>query len=179
MKFTYIFLFLVFALTIPTWAQDQPGDADWKTLTTEEFEIKYPADWSLDQSGQMGTSFILMSLASDSSDLFRENVNLVIQDLSGLSLTLDKYVELSTQQIQRLATNGKIIQSERIEKKELAYHKMVYTADQGIYKLQFVQYYWIIGEQAYVLTLTCSQDQFAAYQEVGMTILDSFSIKED
>jgi hypothetical protein len=40
--------------------------------------------------------------------------------------------------------------------------------------LKFEQYYWVINEKAFVLTLTCEEDQFKNYKEVGEKILNSF-----
>ncbi len=35
--------------------------SDWKTLNQTSYSIQYPKTWELNQSGQMGTSFILFS----------------------------------------------------------------------------------------------------------------------
>ena len=63
----------------------------WKSLTENSYSINYPGNWELNKSGQMGTSFILFSPLSSEQDQFKENVNLLIQDLTGYNLDLDKY----------------------------------------------------------------------------------------
>ncbi len=146
-------------------------------LTKCAFSVQYPQDWELDDSGKMGTSFILFSAVASDKDSFRENVNLIIQDLTSLNLDLDKYVEISESQIKTMITDGKIMKSERITSGANQYHKVIYTGKQGDRKLQFEQYYWVINNEAYVLTLTCEKSQFSAYQEVGERILNSFQIK--
>lgn len=150
---------------------------EWASINEETYEINVPANWEVDQSGQMGTSFILFSPVVDEKDIFRENVNLLIQDLTGYDLNLDQFVELSEGQIKTLMTEGNMILSERKKQEEGEYHQFIYTAKQGIFDLKFEQYFWVIENQAFVLTLTCEEEEFKQYQETGEKILDSFVLK--
>ena len=180
-----ITLFLIFAISALACGQSQPKKSkikkeklsEWKSLSNDKFEIKYPSDWDVDQSGLMGTSFLIFSQITDESDNFKENVNLLVQDLSENKLTLDTFVESSENQIETAFVNGKLISSDRIKNNGREYHKLVFAGEQQIYDLQFEQYYWVIEDEAYVLTLTCEIDQFNNYKEVGEKILNTFKIK--
>jgi len=147
---------------------------DWKLLQENGYTLQYPQDWTLDQSGQSGTSFIVLSQPSSPDDLFRENVNLLIQDLTGLNMDLDKYTEISMDQINMMLTNGNIIENVRRKADGSAFQKVVYTGDQGVFKIYCEQYYWVRDKKAYVLTLTCETDQLDSYKEIGEQILNSF-----
>lgn len=149
----------------------------WETLSENGYFIQYPSDWQLDKSGQMGTSFILFSAQASDKDQFKENVNLLIQDLTGYNLDLDKYVEISENQIKTMVTDGNLMLSKRMKKGGREFQKTMYTGSQGIFKLKFEQYYWVIDNKAYVLTLTCEQSQFDAYKEAGEKILESFILR--
>ena len=151
----------------------------WKSLTENSYSINYPGNWELNRSGQMGTSFILFSPLSSEQDQFKENVNLLIQDLTGYNLDLDKYVEISEGQIKTIITNGKIIESKRITTENLNYQKVIYTGEQGMFNLKFEQYYWVVGDKAFILTLTCEESQFDNYQVKGEKILNSFNINQN
>ena len=160
--------------------KEQPNPADtiaWKGFNEEHYQLKYPSNWTLDQSGKIGTSVIFFSPSSDEADKFNENVNLIIQDLSGFDVTLDQYVKVSEGQVESVITDGKILMSDRKEKNEQEYQRIIYTGKQGEFNLKFEQYYWVIDEKAYVLTLTCEEDEFENYQETGETILNSFVLK--
>ncbi len=150
---------------------------DWESLTEDKYAIKYPSNWEVNKSGQMGTSFILFSPLLNESDKFKENVNLLIQDLTDYDLNLDQYVEISEGQIKTMVTEGKIISSERKKKDEREYQKMIYTGKQGIFNLKIEQYYWVIDNEAFVLTLTGEKEEFDKYQDIGEKILNSFEIK--
>ncbi|MCB0514565.1 MAG: hypothetical protein R2798_14190 [Chitinophagales bacterium] len=169
--------FVIINLTVFGQAIENNDLDRWGALTEENYSINYPDDWELNQSGIMGTSFILFSPISSEKDQFRENVNLLIQNLTGLNLDLNKYVEISVDQIRTILTDGKIITNERITTENLDYQKAIYTGKQGIFDLTFEQYYWVVGDNAFVLTLTCETGEFDNYQTVGEKILNSFNIK--
>jgi hypothetical protein len=154
-------------------AYDKVAD-DWKTLSEENFSISYPAVWQLDQSKAMGTTFVLFARGIEAGK-FRENVNLMIQDLTGMGLDLDKYVQMSEQQFKTMITNGKLISSKRI--KEGQYHEIVATGTQGVMDLKFKQYYWVRGNRAYVLTFTALQTTYDAYEALAGKVMNTFKVK--
>ncbi|MEO0582050.1 MAG: PsbP-related protein [Bacteroidota bacterium] len=149
--------------------------SDWQSLSFDQYTMTYPSDWEADTSGQLGTRFFIFSPLANESDAFRENVNLVIQDLTGYDMDLDQYAEISEGQIQTAITEGQIISSERKEKDGQAYHQMIYTGKQGIFDLKFEQHYWVKDNQAFVLTFTCEEKAFDAYQATGEKMLGSFA----
>ena len=151
---------------------------DWKIFEKSEYSIQYPSTWELNQSGQNGISFILLSKLDSAHDNFRENITLLIQNLSGANIDLNKYTEISENQIKTLATNSTLIESVRLKNEGLEFQKVIYTADQGIFHLKFEQYYWVVNEKAYVLTFSAKQDAFNSYKDVSEKILNSFKIKK-
>jgi hypothetical protein len=153
-------------------------NSDWKTLDQSNYTIQYPSTWELNQSGQMGTSFVLFSPLESDKDKFKENVNLLIQDLTGQNIDLDKYTEISEGQIKTMITNSALMESKRIKNGKDEYHKIIYSGDQGIFHLQFEQYYWVINDKAFVLTFTSEKDKFADFREIGEKILNSFIHKK-
>ncbi len=149
---------------------------EWSELKTKKYSIQHPSDWELDQSGEMGTDFIMFTPLDSEEDQFRENVNLMIQDLSAYNLDLDQYTEISVEQIKTVFINPDILESKKVKTTKGEYHYVNYTGDQGQYQLHFIQYYWVIGKEAYILTFTCEIDKFDAYKEIGAKILNSFKL---
>lgn len=149
---------------------------NWNTLSKDNYKIDYPKEWELNESGQMGTRLMLFSPVSSADDKFRENVNLMVQDLTAYNLDLDGFVQISKDQIKVMITDSEILESKRISGPGLDHHKIVYKGKQGQFNFKFVQYYWVKDNNAYVLTLTCQEDQFRAYESIGYNILDSFRL---
>ncbi len=185
-KYNTILKFLILFLSFPFIASGQSQESDtvsnesnkaWRFFNGSNYLISYPSEWELDLSGQMGTALIIFSPLETSQDQFKENVNLIIQDLSGHNINLDKYAEISEGQIKMMITNSTLIESKKVEDGSGEYHRMIYTGDQGIFHLKFIQYYWIKNEKAFVLTLTCEADKYLEYNKIGEGILNSFKLK--
>ncbi len=147
---------------------------EWETFNGSDYSIRYPSNWELNDSKQMGTSLILFSPIENSKDKFKENVNLIIQDLSAYNLDLDDFIEITLDQVKTMINNSTLLESKRIKSSNQEYHKLVYLGDQGVFNLKFEQYCWVINEKAYILTLTCERNKFPIYKVIGEKILNSF-----
>ncbi|MEM8529078.1 MAG: leucine-rich repeat domain-containing protein [Bacteroidota bacterium] len=178
MKYSHIPFLLLLLFSIKGFAQDMEKSGEvnqkWKTYQSDLFTIQYPESWTPDDSGTMGAQLFLFAPLESEQDRFRENINVLIQDIATFNLDLSSYADLSKRQIETMATNGEILESRRINLEDKEYHKMVYQADQGTLRLQFEQYYFIRNDKAFVVTLTCEADKFSTYQAVGEVILNSF-----
>ena len=144
---------------------------EWKVFSDSSFEILYPDTWELSET--RGVAFLALSQQINEQDLFRENVNLLIQDLKGTGLDLKKYTEISHAQIDEMIPNSKLISSQFYDD----YHEVVYQGDQNGQQLQFLQHYYVINEKAFVLTYTAQKTDFDRYLEVSRKIMDSFKLK--
>lgn len=146
-----------------------------KTYTTSAYSVHYPADWTLSLEGSNDVEFQLFSPLDSSDDTFRENVNLLVQDLRGQPVkTLDQYVGISESQIVAMLTDSEIQSSERLRRNGREFHKVEFSARQGKFLLKHVQYYFLDHTTVYALTFTSLADEFEANREKGLKILDSF-----
>ena len=148
----------------------------WTLLTENNYRIVYPENWELDQSGDNGTSFFLLSPLSDYKDKFKENVSLVIQDLRGHNLSLDKYVENYESKIGTIFMDGNLISSDRMKMKGSEFQKIVLTGKQGPLNFKSEQYYWVENNKAYALSFICEENQFDDFHGTGEKILNSFEL---
>ncbi len=150
---------------------------NWKLLDESGYSIQYPDTFELNKSGQMGMSFLILSKQTSANDLFRENINLIIQDLSGQNITLDDYVKISENQINTLISEGNLIESKRFSDKNKEFHRMIYSGKQGQLNLKWQNLFWIVNKKAYVLTLTCEVNQYDKYVSTAEKIMKTFIIK--
>lgn len=174
MKIYSLVLSAVLFLTI---SADAQNEAKWLTYQDDAYTMQYPNDWQLDQSGTMGAKIILFAPQTSATDQFRENVNLMEQDLSAYDLDLDDFVALSENQVKTAIKNGNLLLSERIKTKKGEYHKLVYSGDMGSQQLKFEQYFWVMGDTAIVLTYTGEINVFATFQDTAERIMNSLKIK--
>jgi len=177
MMMSTLFIFFVL-LNMDTTETTALPEGNWATLTQDNYSIQYPTTWDLDTSGEMGASFILFSPLDSKEDQFQENVNLLIQDLAGMGIDLDQFVAISEEQVKTMVTNSNLLESVRMKPAYGEYHKIIYTGDLGIYHIKYEQYYWVIGEKSYILTLTTELDTYDAFKETGERILNSFAFNK-
>lgn len=178
MKTINILLISMLLMSSQTWGQTAQKErtSAWKTYGDQSFSINYPGDWSLDTTSYKAARFILLSSPSSAEDRFKENINLIVQNLEDASFDLDKFSELSISQVKTMINNSKILESKRMKANGLDFHKIVYSGTQGEYKLSFEQYYWVMNQKAYVLTFTSELNQFEAYREVAEQIMNSLKL---
>jgi len=179
--------FLALVITCVACDQSPPKDAkrqvttetpkNWKLIDKPVYTVQYPDSFELDTSRQMGMSFMLLSKQLSDHDLFRENVNLIMENLPGKQIDLEKYIEISLGQIEMMITDINLIESKKITDKNGEYQKIIYTGKQGQYSLKWQQRYWVENNKAYILTLTCEVDQYDHYLTAGEDIMKTFRIK--
>ncbi len=170
LKLLSLFLLLPFALISQT-------NPEWKTLSSLYFTILYPATWQLDQSDVSQSSILFYSPLESSDDQFKENVNILIKDLSATYTDIKKFAEQSENQIKAMITNANILESNQVKLGKKTYHKIIYVGDFGPFHLKYEQYYYVEADKAYVLTFTSEQDKYESFKAIGEKILDSFTIK--
>ena len=145
--------------------------------TTDLYSIKYPASWIFSEDHAMGATFHILSPKDGASDVFNENVNLIIQDLTGTNIDLDAFVQLSEKQIEEMIGEGNIVRSERFTSGSLELHKVVYSGEFNGFELKLIQHYQIKDEKAYILTFTAQKSAYDRYKSFGQGILNSFRWK--
>ena len=169
-------LLFVFLL-IPTLLFSQTNNITLKTHADKDFSIKYPSNWELNSEGKMTTSFVLFAPLESAQDKFKENINLIIQDLSGYNIDLDAYTAISEQQLKKAVVNFKLIESKQIKNEKDTYHHIIYEGEQAGFKLHFQQQYRVKNNKAYVLTFTAELQSVKRFSEVATKILNSFQLK--
>jgi hypothetical protein len=139
-------------------------------------EIDHPSSWSVDTSGQFGTSYLLMSGLESDQDQFRENMSFMIQDLAGMKLTLKKFTAISEGQLEKIFTDCKILTNETVKNDQGEHQVMIYTGKQGIYDLRFEQKFWVIDDKAYIITYTCEQAKYETFKAISEKMIGSFKL---
>jgi len=154
------------------------GASSWSTLQKDKVSLRYPSTWTPNTEGSGMVDFFVLA-PPDSSDVrFRENVNLVIQDLGADSaMSLDELVKASLDALQSAFAGFELVSSHQLINARGHYQRFIYKSLQNGYPLEFIQEFQIIRKKAYILTFTSSQGKFDDHQELGEKILQSFAIE--
>ncbi len=147
----------------------------WKTFDEKEFSIQAPHTF---ERPKKKAGFIIFAPLESPDDKFKENVNLIIQDLAGKNIDLDKFTDISVEQIKNYIKNNEITENKKLKNENGEYQKFIYSGDVGAFSLKFEQYCWIVNEKAYILTFTAEKEKFDSnYQEFVEVVLNSFVLK--
>tara|TARA_R110001583_G_C5457012_1_gene391511 strand:+ start:92 stop:607 length:516 start_codon:yes stop_codon:yes gene_type:complete len=147
---------------------------DQKEINRNGYSISYPSSMRLDESGRNGIEFLLFTEKTNSNDNFRDNLNLIIQNLENLNINLDKFVEITETQIKN---NGKLILSERIKSDNYEFQRLVYEANLNNFDLKFIQYDFVKDEKAYILTFSVKLNEYDKYNIEMESIMSSFKLE--
>jgi len=146
------------------------------TFTKDNFKIEYPKSWRLDTSRIMGTELFIFSPLENEADKFSENVNVMIQNLSGQNINLEKYKQITEEQLSGMATDGKVFESSIVKTAKNSFYKIVYAMTQGKLRLKISSICFINKDKAYLATFTSEIDKYDSYQKIANDILSTFSI---
>jgi hypothetical protein len=146
----------------------------WNLLQTDIYSIRYPPDWTANTTGVGGTSFALFAPTAAHKAVFRQNINLVIKDVSADTVTLDELTNVNVEMLKAAFPNFSVISSKRLRDGIGDYQRMIYEFQQQGYYLKQLQEYRIVGAKAYYLTFTSLRSRYEDYMEVVDEVFGSF-----
>ncbi len=178
-------------LTISTAVANPIVSKNWQKIDRDRYSLRYPDNWQVEEKDDSTTTenlaypVAIISPLESPQDKFRENVNLVIENLEGQTLkgnvgkaiTLDSYIESATALLKKSMKNYRTVENKRIKNGRSAYHKLIYTWSYENFNLKVEQYCWVIDGKAYLLAFTSERDKFPKFKNTGEKILKSFTPK--
>ncbi|HET6513110.1 MAG TPA: hypothetical protein VFH43_13030 [Candidatus Kapabacteria bacterium] len=156
-------------------------DLTWLTHTDElaQYTIAYPETWEKTMTEGYVT---FLTAAKDSNDTFRENVNVLIQDLTQQPTSMEQYTQITKDWI--LETGGPEglisetnIQLSGLPAKEVMY-KLPATAFDFTEPLLFYQVWIITPEKAFLLTYSGTIAEFDIHLENAKKTIHSFKLNK-
>lgn len=177
-KLKFIFLVLL-PLTVGSCLNAQTGI--WKMFESEQFSIQYPTGWKIQElTGDLKNLGIqLMAIADpeDSKDKFRENLNLLVENIQDASIDLKTYAQKNEELIKNSVEGLKMFNRKTAflgagECCIFQYHGKSSNNDVFWY-----QVYWVKDSKGYILTLTSDEKSHWNFKRAFEVIAQSFVIK--
>lgn len=140
----------------------------------EGFSIKFPDSWEVREKAY-GTIVMALSPQESSADNFRENVNIVTENLPG-SYTLAQYVSASESSMSRSLNSFKVLSRGVIRIGDRNSQWVIFTHKSGSLVAKGIQYYFVESGKAYIITCTGKPDSFRKYQPAFQKIANTFRI---
>ena len=169
--FLPVVLFLIsFSVTAQSVSQD-----DFKVFSKNDFKISYPSAWRVDTPGTMNSKVFFFSPADGPDDKFSDNLNVMIQSLGGQPIDIQKYKEISEQQIKVMFSDGKMEESKVVNANGREEYHLSYEFSQGIFRLKVLAICFIKNDNAYLATFTSEASKFDRYRPTAEKMLETFA----
>lgn len=139
----------------------------------KNYEILYPASWTKQEKSNV---IFFLSPKVNEKDMFQENVNLMLQDLSQQPMSLEQYTELTKKQITDNLGTSAIVSIKSTTLAGQQAKEFVYNMDYQGRKLKMKQYWFIKGNVAYLFTYTAEPLEFNKYERTATEMIQSFKI---
>mgnify|MGYP001562363040 CR=1 FL=1 len=141
------------------------------------FALKYPAAWSFGEN-QGGAAAIFYSPKENALDTFRENVNIVVQDISQNPMTLGKYTETAIgQMIAVFGINLEILVSTQISIDNRPAHQFIFIGKGPDGSFQYQCRWTLAGTTAYQITYTAIASGYERHLAEAERVMNSFRIR--
>ncbi|OGX37028.1 MAG: hypothetical protein A3D87_01215 [Omnitrophica WOR_2 bacterium RIFCSPHIGHO2_02_FULL_50_17] len=142
------------------------------------FSLKYPAAWAYAEN-QGGAAAIFYAPAENELDIFKENVNIVIQDISKNPMGLEEYTKTAIRQMQLVfEQNLVILESEPTLIDGRAAHRFVFLGKGPEAELRFMCLWTLVDMTAYQITYTAIDAKYDKYIDQVKSLVRSFKIKQ-
>lgn len=168
-KLTVLFAFICMT------AFSQKSDVQ-QIFKQANYQIEYPASWRVDTSKAMGTSFILYVPESEMSENFNENINMMIQDLTGQNIDLEKYKEITDDQFKMLGEDCTVVESAVHTAGPTSFYKTVYSIRQENDIIHALSVCYIQDNKAYLLTFTAIGNSITRWKDIAEKTMLSFKL---
>ncbi|MDQ3047329.1 MAG: hypothetical protein M3R27_07255 [Bacteroidota bacterium] len=95
------------------------------------------------------------------------------QDLTGQDIDLNKFSKISEDQVRANLSPTAIVESKR----EKDHHTLMFKGLIQGRQLKWKQHFYILNQQAYILTYTAEEKNYDKYSDIASSIFNSFKLK--
>ncbi len=142
--------------------------------TGKNYEMLYPVSWV---KQERSNAIFFLSPKENEKDLFQENVNLMLQDLSQQPMNLEQYTDLTKKQVISSFGALAIVSLKNTTISGYPAKEFVYNMNYQGRNLKLKQY-WLIKENiAYLFSYTTEPTKYEKYENIVTKIIKSFSLK--
>ena len=140
----------------------------------EGFRVDLPDTWE-SREGFMGTKVIALSPQEGSSDTFRENVNVVTEQLQ-FPMTEKEYTQASLSAMEKFLTDFQLEKRGVFEADKGKISYFIYSHRQGVFRLKVLAGLAVSGSRGYAVSFTAPVETFAKWKPTFERILLTFHL---
>jgi serine/threonine-protein kinase len=140
-------------------------------------KAEYPAKWQMLEDVR-GVVVVFHSPLESTEDRYNDNVNVIVEDVSGHSgMTADAYAESGLAKLPAALADFRLVGSRSETLSGRPARVIEYTGRKGEFRLHFLQAVTVAGGNAYLITYAAEETSYAKYLPVARRIMASMAIK--
>jgi hypothetical protein len=141
--------------------------------TGKNFEMLYPASWAKQEKSN---AIFFLTPKENEKDLFQENVNLMLQDLSQQPMSIEQYTELTKKQVIDNFGTSAIVSLKNTTIAGQQAKEFIYNMNYQGKSLKLKQYWFVKGNIAYLFSYTAEPAKYEKYESIVTEMIKSFKI---
>ncbi len=153
----------------------EAGSTESQTNKIGEVTISYPKSYEFTDNMPGGAKFGLLSPLTGENDTFRDNVNLLIQEI-GQDIDVAEGLEPLKQQMSKYITNYVGIDAKIMNLPVGKAIRLEYTGNLGVMKIHWVQYMVSKNKKLYILSCTAEQHTYKQFATEFANIAKSLTL---
>ena len=143
---------------------------------TYGFDIKYPGSWEVVRAPKPGVAAAFVSPKENALDVFRENVNITVEDVPAEIATLQDFSDKIILQMTKVFKNIKVRESRPFMFGERKGRRVVFTADKPD-AITILNVWTIKGAgKSYILTYMAMSRKYQKYLGLVEVMVQSFKL---
>jgi len=150
-------------------------DPDRYYSKKDDFSIKLPKEWE-NKEGFMSSSVISLSPLENSTDKFRENVNVVVEDMPS-GMELEEYFTKNVTNLAKFLADFHEFQRGTAYISEADAKWLIYSGKFGTIEVKNKVFFLVNGRRGYTITCSATPDGFARYKNKFEEIAQSFEFE--
>ncbi len=143
--------------------------------TAYKVKILYPREWKLVETKDNIFAFQEPKLTA--ADIIQENLNLIMNDVSGQGITFEKFKDLAMENLKQTVQDFSLIESSSTTLAGNPAQQNIFTAFAP--KLKLLQVITLKDDITYAITFISTPEAFESYLPTVQKMLDSFEITGD
>jgi eukaryotic-like serine/threonine-protein kinase len=166
--------------TLP--ARTASSGVSWKIYTDKiaRIKIKYALDWEMEHIHNVvtGENATFLSPKNSSTDKYRENVSIRVENLRNSQTTLPSYTKSAIEEIEKYYRDAKTIESSSTKLAKKPANLVVYTGkDENSLPIKNLEVWTIDRGKVYIVSYKAEPDRYYQFLETAMTMINSFELK--
>lgn len=167
--------FIALAVLAAACGKKEPG---YFRDRSKGFSVVFPNDWEIKTEGLLGATVVqALSPLEEKGDLFRENVNVSVEELSK-DMGLSYYREITFENIARALGEFREIERNDFTLDGRKAVMTVFTHRSGALRLKVMLCLVVERHRGYVLVGTATEKSFPEYKPVFFRILRSMKLED-